>query len=600
MSAANDPRLLAAIGQWHAAGRGQRRQLVERLASDMGISIATAYRLLGQATLKPPRQRRADAGALVLSRDEAQAIWAAVRETTKQTGNNNWPVMDVVASLRANDAIRAARIDEATGEFKPLSESAIRRAMRAYGYSFEAMEAPGNSTRLASPHPNWCWQIDASVSRQFYLADDGMRVMDKAVFYRGKPANFVAINERRIWRYCVTDHASGAIEVFYVQGAESAANVIASLIHTMTRRANGTMHGVPRILMCDPGPGMKAAPVRNFCAALGIRLIAHAAGHSNVTGQVENAHYLVERHFEASLQMRKPARSIEEINTDAQVWAHGYNASMTHSRTGMARRDGWLRITGEQLVLAPAIAVLRMLANTSPKQATVRDCMVRYKGRIYSLRDLPGGTVNGQRVLVCTNALDPASLRVLTTDAQGDEAHFIAPRLEHDDFGFIAGSPVIGERFAAAPESPAQARDKALERLAMDATTDAEAAANRKAKRLPFGGRIDPMKHLREAAPPPAIPRAATPSPVAAPSVVAGYIAPEPVRAELAPLNHVEAAGRLKPLVELVGASWSTPMYMRTAERWPDGVPVDAIEAWAAELARPERGGLRLIEGGAA
>ena len=72
-----------------------------------------------------------------------------------------------------------------------------------------------------------------------------------------------------------------------------------------------------------------------------------------------------------------------------------------------------------------------------------------------------------------------------------------------------------------------------------------------------------------------------------------------PIRAELPALNHVEAAIRLKPLVERAGQAWTADMYARTAQRWPDGLPIDEVEAWAEALAKPERGGLRIVGGAA-
>ena len=112
---------------------------------------------------------------------------------------------------------------------------------------------------------------------------------------------------------------------------------------------------------------------------------------------------------------------------------------------------------------------------------------------------------------------------------------------------------------------------------------------------------MDPHKHLRELEIAPSLPRAGTAATVDAPSVLAAQrIEPAAVRAEIAPLNHVEAAMRLKPLVERLGAAWMPELYARTAQRWPDGMPVDEVEAWAAVLATPERVGLQVIAGGAA
>jgi len=595
--------LQSAAGELLAAKHGEKRRIVEQLAAQLGVSVPTAFRRLSTITgAVKPRKRRSDAGALALSREEAVAIAALVEETRRLTGTGALPVEEAVQILRANGRIGAARVDPETGEWRPLSVSSICRAIRHYGLHRDQLSAPSPAARLSSPHPNHLWQIDASVSRQFYLADDGTRVMPKVEFYRGKPGNFAKIADRRLWRYACTDHASGCIEVFYVQGAESSANLLSALIHAMTLRPDGTMHGIPKALMMDPGSAVTAATTRNFVAAAGIDLIVNEVGNARAKGQVESANYIIETHFEAALKLRDPVTSLEEINRLAQQWSRAYNATRIHSRTRMTRRDGWLRITPEQLVLAPPVDVLRQLATSAPKPCTVRDCLIRFRGNVYDVRGVPG-LVNGQRVAVVLNALDTeGSVRVIMPgEADSKPVHYIAPRVGQDDWGFLQTAAQVGAEFKSLPETPADAARKELDRVAMEVQSDAEAAAARKAKRLAFGGKVDPMKHLREAVIAPALPRAGTAAPLQAPEVIAAQrIEPAPVRAEIPPLNHVDAAMRLKPLVERSGATWSGDMYLRTEQRWPDGVPVHEIEAWAAELAMPARGGLRLVDGGAA
>ncbi|WMT03330.1 hypothetical protein RDV84_00295 [Lysobacter yananisis] len=548
-----------------------------------------------------PRKRRADAGAFALSRDEACSIAALVEETRRLTGTGALPVEDAVEILRSNGRINAARVDEATGEWRALSTSAICRAIRHYGFHREALSAPSPAARLSSPHPNHLWQIDASVSRQFYLADDGTQQMDKRVYYRGKPGNFERIADRRLWRYVVTDHASGCLELFYVQGAESSANLLAALMHTMTQRPTGTMHGIPKMLMMDPGSAVTAGMTRNFLEATGIEPIVNEVGNARAKGQVENAHYLVETHFEARLKLQAPVTSLEEINRLAQEWARGYNATRTHSRTGMTRRDGWLRITSDQLVLAPALDVLRQFAATPPKPCTVRDGFIRFKGGLYDVRGVPG-LINGQRVNVIANALAAGdSVRVLMPgEADRQVVHYLAARVSTNAWGFVETAAEVGAEFKSLPETPADAARKELDRVAMEVRTDAEAAAARKSKRLAFGGKVDPMKPLRDAPVAPALPRAGRAADVEVPVVVAQRIEPAPVRAELAALGHYDAATRLKPMVERAGGTWTPDMYARTAQRWPEGLPVDEVETWAVELLAPPRSGLRVVQGGAA
>ena len=593
----------AAASALLVAPHGSKTRIAAGLAEQMGCSVQTAYRRLSAvtATLKP-RKRRADAGALSLSREEAVYIAALVEETRRLTGIGTLTVEDAVDILRANGRIDAARVNMTTGEWQALSLSSICRAIRQYGFHRDQISQPSPAARLSSPHPNYLWQVDASVSRQFYLADDGTQVMDKRVFYRGKPQNFEKISDRRLWRYVVTDHASGCIEVFYVLGAESAANLISALIHAMTQRPNGTMYGIPKLLMMDPGSAMIAGATRNFLLATGIEPIVNQVGNARAKGQVENANYLVERHFEAPLKLRAAVTSLEEINTLAQTWMRAYNATRMHTRTGMTRRDGWLRIRQEELLLAPPMDILRQLATSAPKACTVRDGMISFRGKTYEVRGVPH-LVNGQKVQVVLNALAPDdSVRVLMPgDTDNKPVHYIAPRVGHDDWGFVSTAAQVGTEYKSLAQTPADAARKELDRTAMEVQTDAEAAAARKAKRLPFAGKVDPHKHLRELEIAPNLPRAGTASQVTAPEVLAAQrIEPAAVRAEIAPLDHVQAAMRLKPLVERSGAAWLPDMYARTAARWPDGVPVHEVEAWAAVLATPERGGLRVIEGGAA
>lgn len=594
-----DARVEAAAAELLAAPHGAKEPIVTRLADQLGVSRATARRQL-QPILQQlkPRKRRSDAGKCAVSPDEARTIAAIVEETRRLTGTGTLPLQDVLDVARANNRINAGRVNTDTGEWLPASVSTVRRAMRANFVHPSQLSAATPSQALSSPHPNWCWQIDASVSRQYYLADDGAHLMVKREFYRGKPQNFDRITDKRLWRYVITDHASGAIELFYVLGAESAVNLLSALIHAMTQRPTGTMHGVPHILMTDPGSAMTASATRNFCAALGIDLQINEVGNARAKGQVENAHNIVERHFEGLLKLRAPVTSLEEINTLAQQWARAYNATRIHSRTGMSRRDGWLRIAPEQLVLAPDLEMLRAQASCEPKPCTVRDYRIKFRGARYDVSGVPE-LVNGDKVQVIRNLFDAdASVRVVREDAQGHTVHLLAPRIELDSYGFDVNAAEIGTEYKAPRETPADAARKEIERLAMDVRTDAEAVAARKAKRRAFAD-IDPMKHLREIEVVPALPRAGTPAVVHAPAtmIATPMALPENPPREYPPLNHVDAARAVKPLVERAGGTWSAELYQRTAQRWPDGLPLDEVEAWAAELARSTR--MRVVGGAA-
>lgn len=586
-----------------AARHGEKQTIVAMLAADLGVSVQTAYARIKAAMPQNPfkaRKRRADAGVSALTRQEALTIGAYLEETRRDNGKGAADVEKALNDLRAAGRVLAGRVDEATGEFFPLSASQVLRQLKRHHCHPGQVEIDSMATRLSSPNPNWCWQIDASLSRQYYLSADGTRIMDRRTYYRGKPQNFTAIESQRIWRYAITDHASGCIEVVYVQGAESAANFLTALIHTIVERAHGTMHGVSRYLMADPGSAVTNQQTRNFCAAVGIELIVNAPGNARAKGQVENANYIIEREFESAWKMQRPYTSIADINADAQLWARDYNATRIHSRHGETRRAAWNRITAEQLVrVTCGIDGLRMLANRDPKECTVRDGFVKFGGHLYNVIDLPGGVSQEQKLKVIVNGLaaEGDSVRVLYTDAEGRECHYLAPRVTHKAFGFVSTAAEIGTEYKALPESPVDVARKELDKLAMQSATLEETRAKRKKKALPFGGAVDPMKPIREREIPQMLPREGRQAQIEVPELVT----PVPVQRIAptwtpVPLNHVEMAKALKARIESRGGTWSAELYARMAALWPDGVIESQIDECAVALLR---GGLR-IAGGAA
>ncbi|MFA5589822.1 MAG: hypothetical protein WDA70_03765 [Lysobacteraceae bacterium] len=599
MSAALSPAMyeeLASVARAaQAAGHGGKTPIYREAAQRMGISVPTLLARLKHVRVGKPRKRRSDAGVSALMRDEALMIAAIIEETRRLTGTGELSIGDAVSILRANGKIQAGRVDETTGEFLPLSESAISRAMMTYGCHPSQLAAVTAAVSVASEHPNHFWQIDASISRQFYLADGGTEQMPRAMYYRGKPKNFEAIKDRRLIRYDIVDHCTGHLRVFYALRAESALNVISALIHAMTPTPGIAMHGVPRLLGMDKGTESQA--LLAFCVAMGIQTWAHAAGNPRAIGSGERGQGLIETHFEAPLKLRDPVVSLAEIQRLADEWCAHYNATRTHSRTGLTRRDGWLRISPEQLRLAPPVEVLRELATTQPVECTVRDLAIRFKGARWDVRGMPG-VLNDSKVQVAINAFDTDTVRVLTTGEDGKPAHYLAPRLQLGAWNFPVDAARAGEEFKRMPDTPADEVRKEISRLAMQVQTDAEAVAARKAKRTPFGGEIDPTKAWRKTEVMEALPRAGTPSQVEAPAIVEPTATIPMIRPQYVPtpLSHAEMARALKRRVEERGGAWSADQYARMAALWPDGVPEEQLDDCAVALMR---GGLRAVMGGA-
>ncbi|MNF88000.1 hypothetical protein D3C84_704810 [compost metagenome] len=141
-----------------------------------------------------------------------------------------------------------------------------------------------------------------------------------------------------------------------------------------------------------------------------------------------------------------------------------------------------------------------------------------------------------------------------------------------DEFGFAETSATIGETYKRHAETPAQLSRKVLEQIATGTTNQADAEAARKAKAVPFGGLIDPHKHVNDTVLPAYMPRRGTSLHVNVPTV------------ELVPLSHVEAAKLLRPRL---GNLWTAETFGWLQQRYPEGVPEEQLDAVEAELKRP-------------
>ncbi|HHR0444944.1 TPA: DDE-type integrase/transposase/recombinase [Pseudomonas aeruginosa] len=565
------------------APHGQRTALCRTAAAELGLSLPTIYRRLQEVTVTTSRKRRADAGQTALSEKEAYLISALLLESIRANNKQLSTVERAVERLRSNGLILAGRVNEDTGEFIALSTSAITRALRAYRLHPDQLLQAEPAVSLASRHPNHVWQIDASISTQFYLDDDGARSMNKAEFYDGKPGNMKRIERKRLWRYVITDHTSGVIYVQYVLGAESAENLCNVLICCMQKRGeHDPFHGVPFIIMTDPGAAMTSATFRNLCKALGIELIINKVGNARAKGQVEQAHNIVEREFESALKLQK-AETLEQINAWAGQWMRYHNATAIHSRHRRTRYGQWLTIQPDQLRLAPSAEVCRELAVTAPEKRKVNDFLrVSYRGGQFDVSTVPQVLV-GDSLLITRNPWrDEDSAQVVLTGEDGRESFHVVERVERDANGFSAGAAVIGETFKSQADTPAQKARKAIEQLVTGTDSQEAAEAARKAQALPFNGRIDPHKHITDTVLPAYMPRRGIASPIPEPTV------------EILPLSHVEAA---KLLRGLMGPAWTAESMAWLKSNYPNGVPEEQIDAIAQQLRTPARPGLRVVGG---
>lgn len=566
-----------------------RTELCQAAADELRISLATLYRRLKEVTVTQPRKQRSDAGASALTRTEAEQICTTMIRSIRNNDKQLSTLERAVERLRNNGKIMAGKVDTDSGEVTLMSLSAIGRALRAYGLHPEQILRAAPAVELVSLHPNHAWQIDASISTQFYLADDGAAPMNKAEFYDGKPQNLKRIEKQRLWRYVITDHTSGTLYLQYVLGAESAENLIHVLISAMVKRGEtDPFHGVPFIIMTDPGAAMTSSMFRNLCRALAIELVINKVGNARAKGQVEQAHNIVEREFESGLQLMQKPRTLDEINALAGRWMRHYNATAIHTRHHRTRYAAWMAIKPEQLRIAPQAELMRELAVAAPeKRKVTAKLRVPFRGAEFDVSGIEHLQVGDWALITRNPFRDADSAQLVLVGEDGREHYQVVERIERDDNGFAANGGtrrVIGERHQALPEKAAQQDRKRLDQLATGTGTVAEAEKAIKTRAVPFNGEIDPFKEQANTVLPTYLPRRGTELETRA--TVATV--------EIKPLTHVEIA---KALRARMGSEWTAESLAWLKQHYPAGAMEEQLDSIVQQLRAPARPGLRLVGG---
>lgn len=593
MNPALTERLMGIARHAQTLGHGGKTDYLRGAAAELGWSMDKLYRHLKQVSVQAPRKRRADAGNCRLSLDEARLISAAVLEGARKNGKRIMTIERAAQMLRANGMIEAHQVDE-DGVCTPLSAGTLARALREYGLHPDQLLQPDPITRLKSLHPNHVWQIDPSLCVLYYLPhhgkDSGLRVAGHDEFYKNKPKNLQRILNDRVWRYVVTDHTSGCLFVRYVFGGETSENLCDALIAAMQPKEDvglDPFRGVPKMVMLDPGSANTSASFKNLCAQLGIHVQINKPGNPRAKGQVENANNLVETAFESGLRF-VAVEDIDSLNALARRWMRYYNGTQTHSRHGLTRYQAWNRIQSEELILPPPADYCRELAVSAPKEVKVSPYMeIKFGGRVYSVAHLPGVIV-AQKLMAAKNPWRKEACQVALFDEAGREIWHVLEPMAFDEAGFASDAAVIGAEYKDKGDTRAVSERKALDKTAMQAATEAEAAAKRKARALPFGGAVDPYKHQEDT--------------LAARNIL--YAPRQGVqmdynRKEVAEtvLNKVELAKRLKPRIEAAGGNWAQAVKILQTQ-YPNGVAESELENVFERLHRA--GTLKIIKGGGA
>lgn len=549
-----------------SAPHGGKAAIVARAAAHLGLSPASVHRWLKDHMGRDTgRKRRTDAGEREVTDADLQTISAALLATFRKTGNRIMTFDTAVDMLRANGVIST-----------PLSASRLATVLMERGLHPSQATRPEPAIQQRSLHPNHVWQVDASVCVAYYLSNaTGLQVMEETRFYKNKPGNLTRVQQERLIRYTVADHYEHELLTRYYLGSECAAHLTEFLIWAMSPKAGHIMHGVPFIVQMDMGSANTSALTKNLLDRLDVRVMVHERHNSRANGSVEKAHHIVEREFESGLAFQH-VRDLADLNDKALIWANHFGATKIHSRYRDTRHALWMRITPEQLRLAPAIELMRELVTTHPQDRrvsnnlTITFAVKGFPRCEYDLRYVPG-VMAGAKVPVIVNAYRAPAIQVGHADPETGELMWLTVEpIAMGEDGRRADAPIIGEQIRQAPRGLLeQQRDAALQRAYGGENVD-EAKANKERGALAFGGTVDPFKLAAEAKLPAFLPRRGTPLPA------------EAARIEVPRLNAVQVAKRLRDLAgDGYLPTWFAIAQARCGEQ---GLPEDQLDALHAEL----------------
>lgn len=515
--------LRALASQLDASAHRGRSALVEAQAARMGLSVATVYRRMKDLGLwASGRRRRADAGSSCVDVDALVQVAGMRRSMSRESGKHLGSTDLVMEVMRANGTA-LERVHPGTGEIVPVSASTVRRQLRQAGLDIRTLSRPSAHVPLQSLHPNHVWQVDASVCVLYYLDHKGLGAMNKDEFYKNKPENFRKREHSIVVRYLVTDHLSGAFHLRYFQGADSAAMLGEFLIEAFRPKADperNILHGVPLMLMTDPGAMNTATAMKNLARRLMIDFRAHKVRNARAKGSVERHHNLIENMFESRLRFHR-VTTLDSLNAYADAWSAAFQSRVVHTRHGHTRYGFWQTIRADQLRIAPDEQWMRNAMTGAPELRTVRgDLTVSFEANEYDVRGVPAINV-GDRVAVARNPYRfPEEVMVIETGADGEEQIFACPIRAKNEAGFYLDAAVIGQEHKSMPTTPAESARNALDTAAWGGETPEQAERNRRAHAAAYAGEIDALDYLKDIQTPTYMARRGTDLPVRAQALV--------------------------------------------------------------------------------
>lgn len=562
--------LLSVGAEFEKVEHGARGPIVSRAAAVLNYSEKWVYARLKELGFMKGRKQRCDRGISKITRDECVVISNMMTQSNRDNGKQLMSLKEAVRIANANGLIASQ-----------ASVSTIAREMKRHKVSPELIKQATPHRQVRSLHPNHVWQFDVSICVLYYLRNnEGLQVMPHDEFYKNKPENVERIKNDRVLRYLITDHFTGAFYVEYFNApGENSDTLIDFLLNAFGKREDSPLHGVPFILVWDAGTANQSHLVKGMLERLNVNHLTHAVGSPRAKGQVERTHNLVECEFEGRLSMCR-VDSIEQLNAQAQRWAHMYNGTVCHRRHGHSRYGLWQTIKAEQLRLRPARDFcLALLEKIQPAKRKVKgdltiDFAIKGIGsNAYSVESIPDVCIS-DTVQVTYNPYQVPDITVIHENLQGEIIHYNVSPIERDEAGFDVNAPVYGESFKSIRDTPVDTVRKAMNREAYGVETDLEVKQARKARTPAFEGRIDPFADVHQARIPEFIPRKGQ-----------RLTAITPIRQSDVKTSYVKAVPMIRDSIGLLAGSDEAKRLIRIfKQRYPEGIPEESIFDFTQEM----------------
>jgi hypothetical protein len=447
----------------------ERSAIIEEAMRLSGRSRDWVYRTLREFGWTSGRKQRRDAGTTTQDEQALKVLGAVLAEGGRKNGKATMKVPLAKSILEQNGL-----------EFR-VSDGRVRELLRRYKMDLKSQSKASPAQRMRSLHPNHVHMVDPSLCLVYYAPDGGQRIIRDDEAYKNKP--FLEGKEHlKCWRYVLIDHYSGSLCVRYYQSkGENMVNLFDFLLFAWGLKDDPmyAFHGLPKILVLDPGSANISKPMLRALASLRVEALPHLPGNPRAKGSVEGGNNLVELGLESRLKF-EPVNSVAELNDLANRWCAAYNSNQIEGLdcqiTRMGRKMGsrlslWQHITQDQLVELPDEEICRLLLSYEPVTRIV-DGQLSFSydhpksgRRYYSMYGQPGVTV-GTELQVQPILTEAQPIMVATWRNGLEDISVEVGPIEQDEAGFAQSGAVFGQEYKRPKDTGTETSRKELTRLA--------------------------------------------------------------------------------------------------------------------------------------